>query len=139
MGSLVRHKVLANEAGITANLDPNLSYKLGLVRTLVDRIYKISNTWLGFHEDIKKLTMILRKNCFPIWVIDKIIHSYVSKKMNVNPANARTGPLISDGTSTHFYKLPRGGHWGLRYCGIELFFMRYFGNLNHNVRYRGVI
>ena len=30
--------------------------------------------------------MILRKNFFPIWVIDKIIHSYVSKKMNLNPA-----------------------------------------------------
>ena len=31
------------------------SYKLGLIRTLVDRTYKINNTWVGFHEDIKKL------------------------------------------------------------------------------------
>ena len=30
----------------------------------------------------------------------------------------------------------RGGHRGLRYCGIGLFFMRYFGNLDFNVRYR---
>ena len=36
-----------------------LSHKLGLVRTLVDRIYKIKTTWLGFHGDIE-LTMILR-------------------------------------------------------------------------------
>ena len=36
-----------------------LSHKLGLVRTLVDRVHKIKNTWLGFHGDIK-LTMILR-------------------------------------------------------------------------------
>ena len=26
------------------------------------------------------------------------------------------------------------GTWGLRYCGIELFFKRYFGNFDFNVR-----
>ena len=25
------------------------SYKVGLIRTLVDRAYKINNTWLGLH------------------------------------------------------------------------------------------
>ena len=29
-----------------------LSDKLGLVRTLVDRVYKIKNTWLGFRNEI---------------------------------------------------------------------------------------
>jgi len=87
------------------------SYQLGLVRTLVDRVYKINNTWLGFHGVLKKLTMILRKNCFPIWVIDKIIHSYVSKKMNANATNVWTGLLSSDGTSTHFCKLPYVGRF----------------------------
>ena len=29
----------------------------------------------------------LWKNCFPIWVTGKFIPSYVSKKINVNPAN----------------------------------------------------
>ena len=57
-----------------------LSYKLGLVKTLMDSAYKINNTWIGFHGDINKLTFILQTNCFPIWTIDKIIHSYVSKK-----------------------------------------------------------
>ena len=32
-----------------------------------------------------------------------------------------------------------GGHGGLRYCGIELFFKRYFGNFDFNVRYCGII
>ena len=54
--------------------------------------------------------MILQKNCFPIWVIGKIIHSSVSRKMNVNPPNMWTGPLSSCGTSTHFYKLSNVGH-----------------------------
>ena len=53
---------------------PPLSYKLGLVRTLLDRVYKINNYWVVFHLDVKKLIFLLRKNCFPSWVIDKIIH-----------------------------------------------------------------
>ena len=36
------------------------SYKMGLIRTLVDRAYKINNTWLGLHEDTAKL-----KESFP--------------------------------------------------------------------------
>ena len=32
-----------------------LNYKLGLVRTLVDRVYKINNSWAGFHLEVKKL------------------------------------------------------------------------------------
>ena len=65
----------------------------------MERIYKINNTWLAFHGDTKKLTLILEKKSFPIWAVDKIIHSYVSKKMNVNPANEWTGLLSSDGIS----------------------------------------
>ena len=42
-----------------------LNYKLGLVRTLLDRVYKINNSWVGFHLDVKKLIFLLRKNCFP--------------------------------------------------------------------------
>ena len=53
-----------------------LNYKLGLVRTLLDRVYKINNSWGGFHLDAKKLIFLLR---FPSWVIDKIIHRYLSK------------------------------------------------------------
>ena len=33
----------------------------------------------------------------------------------------------------------RGGHGGLRYCGIRLFFKRYFSNFNFNVRYCSII
>ena len=41
------------------------SYKVGLIRTLVDRAYKINNTWLGLHEDLTKLMDILKKKSFP--------------------------------------------------------------------------
>ena len=48
-----------------------LSYKLGLVRTLVDRVFEINNTWFGFHNNIKELTNILGKNMFPLRIVDK--------------------------------------------------------------------
>ena len=51
-----------------------LSYKIGLIRTLIDRVFKINNTWLGFHKDITKLVFILRKNLFPVHLIDKCVH-----------------------------------------------------------------
>ena len=41
------------------------SYKVGLIRTLIDRAYKINNTRLRLHEDITKLMEILKKNLFP--------------------------------------------------------------------------
>ena len=40
------------------------SYKVGLVKTLVDRAYKINNTWLGFRENITKPKDILKKDLF---------------------------------------------------------------------------
>lgn len=55
------------------------SYKLGLIRALVDRTYKINNTWAGFHEDIKKLLVILRKNLFPSHILEKVIRQYITK------------------------------------------------------------
>ena len=55
------------------------SYKLGLIRTLVGRPYKINSMWVGFHEDIKKLLLILRKNLFPSHFIERVITQYIAK------------------------------------------------------------
>ena len=87
-----------------------LNYKLGLVRTLLDKVYKINNSWVGFHLDVKKLIFLLRKNCFPSWVIDKIIHRYLSKKMNPF-LTGRDASSKSGKTSTHFSKLPYVGRF----------------------------
>ena len=43
------------------------------------KIFKINNTWLGFHNDIQKLFVILRKNLYPEHVLNSIIHRYISK------------------------------------------------------------
>ena len=37
---------------------------MGIIKTLVDRAYKINNTWIGFHEDITELMDILKRIFF---------------------------------------------------------------------------
>ena len=68
------------------------SYKLGLIRTLVDgRIYKINNTWVArFSEDIKKLLLILWKKLFPSHIVEKVIRQYISKTQT--PSNIPASP-----------------------------------------------
>ena len=55
------------------------SYKLGLIRTLIDRAYKINSTWLGFHQETTKIRDFLLKNSYPAHIIDKAINSTINK------------------------------------------------------------
>ena len=52
-------------------------YKLGLIKTLIDRAYKINNAIQGFHNDIKNLSEILKRDMFPKWLIDKSVKGYL--------------------------------------------------------------
>ena len=40
------------------------TYKLGLVKTLINRIYKVNNTWLGFHKDLKSSLIFSKEILF---------------------------------------------------------------------------
>ena len=40
----------------------------------INKIFKIDNTWLSFHYDIKKSFHILHKNLFPKYV-DQYLHN----------------------------------------------------------------
>ena len=102
-----------------------VSYKLGLIRTLVDRTYKINNTWEGFNEDIKKLLqLILRKNLFPSHIVERVSRQYITKTRTLS--NIPTSPPSN---STNFFKLPYVGPFSIvaqkrlrkllnRYCTI---------------------
>ena len=84
------------------------SYKVGLIRTLVDRVYKINNTWLGLHEDISKLMDILKKNLFPAHLIEKVVNRYVTGTLSNHC------PEVSFPTSpTYYFKLPYIGHFSV--------------------------
>ena len=79
-------------------------YKLGLIRTLVDRTFKINNTWTGFHNNIKELANILGKNQFPSSLVNRTVKQYLNKFF-ASPllASAITN---SNEIRTHYYKLP---------------------------------
>ena len=46
---------------------------------LVDRTFKINNTWISFHNNVKELTNILGKNQFPSSLMDRTVEQYLSK------------------------------------------------------------
>ena len=79
------------------------SYKLGLIRTLIDRAYKINSTWLGFHQETPKIKAFLLKNSYPAHIIDKAINSTINKFFQFNRQNGNNSPECS------YVKLPYVG------------------------------
>ena len=53
-------------------------YKSGLVKTLVDRAFKINSTYQNFHKNLTIIKTNLQKNGFPLTFIDGIIRKYLS-------------------------------------------------------------
>ena len=77
-------------------------YNPGLIRTLVDRAYKINNTWLGFYEDIKTLTEILKNNLFPAHLVERVVDRYLTlTRDECDPPVS-----VSDTTTNFYFKSP---------------------------------
>ena len=103
------------------------SYKLGHIRTLVDRTYKINSTWAGFYKDIKYLTQILKKNLFPTHLIERVINQYVTR---VESKVCSVG-CVPDKVSTFYFKLPYIGHYsGVTQKRIRHLIKRYCNNID---------
>ena len=64
----------------------SFSYKVGLIRTLVDRAYKINNSLLSFNNDIKKLTHIFENNQYPEHLINRVVKAYLDNNGNSAPS-----------------------------------------------------
>ena len=73
------------------------SFKLGLIRTLIDRAYKINSTWLGFHQETTNVKDFLLKNSYPAHIIDKAM---INKFFQFNRQNGNNSPECS------YVKLP---------------------------------
>ena len=55
----------------------SFSYKISLIKCLIDRSFKICNNWNSFHNDIENIKSNLIKNAYPPFLIDKIIKKYI--------------------------------------------------------------
>ena len=62
----------------------SFSYKISLIKCLIDRSFKIYNNWNSFHNDIENIKSSLIKNAYPPFLIDKVIKKYLDYKFSTN-------------------------------------------------------
>ena len=86
------------------------SYKISLIKCLIDRSFKICNNWNSFHNDIENIKSNLIKNAYPPFLIDKVIKKYLNYKFSSNQNQ------LKDTSHVHYFKLP------------------YIGNLSHHIK-----
>ena len=81
-------------------------YKIGLVRTLIDRISKINNTSSGLKKDLNELSDTLKRNSYPSHIIDTSFNKYVNNKSSPNSSTVH-----SSNNNTRYFKLPYIGYF----------------------------
>ena len=77
----------------------SFSYKLNLIKCLIDKSFKICNNWNSFHNDIENTKSNLIKNAYPPFFIDKVIKKYLDYKISSNQSQLR------DKFDVHYFKL----------------------------------
>ena len=87
----------------------SFSYKISLIKCLIDSSFKICNKWKSFHNDIENIKSNLIKNAYPQFLIDKVIKSTLIMSFPVTK-------IKSDKSDVHYFKLP------------------YIGNLSHHIK-----
>ena len=86
----------------------SFSYKISLIKCLIDRSFKICNNWNSFHNDIENIKSNLIKNAYLPFLIDK---KYLDYKFSSNQNQ------LKDKSGVHYFKLP------------------YIGNLSHQRKF----
>ena len=72
-------------------------YRFGLVKALVNRLYKIINTRGDFHIDMEKTKLTFQKNLFLPDLIDKVVKNCLSDQYNT-----KESLIKKDG---HYFKI----------------------------------
>ena len=90
--------------------EKSFSYKISLIKCLMDRSFKICNNWNSFHNDIENIKSNLIKNAYPPFLIDKVIKKYLDYKFSSKQNQ------LKDKSDIHYLKLP------------------YIGNLSHHIK-----
>ena len=88
----------------------SFSYKISLIKCLINRLFKICNNWNFFHNDTENIKSNLIKNAYPPFLIDKVIKKYLDYKFSSNQNQ------LKDKSDVHYFKL------------------LYIGNLSHHIK-----
>ena len=78
----------------------SFSYKISLIKCLIDRSFKICNNWKSFHKDIESIKSNLIKNAYPPFLIDKVIRKYLDHKFSSKQNQ------LKDRSDVYYFKLP---------------------------------
>ena len=79
-------------------------YKQNLVATLLDRAYKICNSWKLIHEEFERITKTLQTNVYSKSFIESQISKYLNKKFTSSMYQRSSDQ--NDNTKRVFLKLP---------------------------------
>ena len=61
-----------------------MSYKIGLIKCLIHRAFKISSSYIIFHNELEKIKILLQKNMYPKSIIDNQIKTFLDKQFTVD-------------------------------------------------------
>ena len=76
------------------------SYKISLIKCLIDRLFKIFSNWNSFHNDIENSKSNLIKNAYPPFLIDKAVKKYLNHKFSSNKNQ------LKDTFDLYYFQLP---------------------------------
>ena len=100
-----------------------MKYKIGLVRCLIDRIFKFNNIRLGFRKDFKNVFKILGCNYYPKYIIIKLLKFSMKreeKKTEESKNSYFKLPYIDKLSTTFKIKLQKGCAKILQRCEYEI-------------------
>ena len=76
-------------SGLYTNFHSFISekYKTGLIHCLLFRIFTFSVNWSKFHEEVKFLNDLFRRNQYPQHFFDRCLRMFLQRKMNPNTSS----------------------------------------------------
>ena len=78
------HKLTYTDLLLNFKSFTSLTYKINLIKCLVDRSNKICDNWNSFHSDIESIKFNLIKNAYPSFLIDNVFKKYLIYKFSSN-------------------------------------------------------
>ena len=78
----------------------SFSYRISLIKCLIDRSFKICNNWNSFQNDIENIKSNLVQNAYMLFLINKVIKKYLDYKISNNQNQ------LKDKSDVHYFKLP---------------------------------
>ena len=88
----------------------SFSYKISLIKCLIDRSFKVCNNWKSLHNDIENIKSNLIKNAYLPFLIDKVIKKVLDNKFSYKQNQ------LKGKSDVNYFKLP------------------YIGNLSHHIK-----